>query len=98
MKKKQQIKRNTTIIIFLIGFGFITFNDLGLLKLISLYKETRLIQNEINELMLAEVELNKEIDLLQNDKSYIIKMAREEFFMAIPGEKIYRIEEQKFIK
>ena len=98
MKKKQQIKRNVTIVICLIGLAFLTFNDLGILKLISLYKETRLIQKEINELMITEIELNKELNLLRNDKAYIMKIAREEFFMAKPGEKIYRVEEQKFIK
>ena len=94
MKKKQ----NISIIIFLIGFCFIMFNDLGVVKLISLYNESKFVQRQINELILEENNLIDEISLLQNDKEYIIKVAREKFFMATPGEKIYRVEREKFIK
>ena len=96
--KKSGKKQIISIIIFIIGFGFITFNDLGILKLISLYKENKLIQIQINELILEENNLTTEINLLQNDKEYIMKIAREKFFMATPGEKIYRVKREKIIE
>ena len=96
--KKGGKKQIISIIIFIIGFGFIMFNDLGILKLISLYDENKLIQIQINELILEENNLTAEINLLQNDKEYIMKVARENFFMATPGEKIYRVKREKIIE
>ena len=86
-----------SILIFFLCLSFITFNDLGVIKLISIYKQKQIIQEEINELILEDAALMHEITLLTNDDDYIMKMAREKFYMAAPGEKIYRVEEEKFI-
>ena len=94
MKKK---KKYLHIIIFTAAISFLIFNDLGLIKLISIYSQREAIKEEIDILIAQENQLIKEITLLETDENYIKKIAREEFYMAKPGEKIYRVKRDKFI-
>ena len=93
-------KKNTYIsaIILSISFGFLLFNEVGALKIMSLYNKNKDLEDEVNQLRIEENEIMNEIYLLNNDKEYIKKVAREKFYMAAPGEKIYRVEQEKNIK
>jgi len=86
------------IIIFVIGLGFLVFNEVGIIKLISLYNDDKIEQSELNQKYAQITKLTGEIDKLENDPEYIKKIAREEFLMAKEGEKIYRVEDQKYIQ
>ena len=59
----------------------------------ALYQENEKIKSNIQELESKNEGLRKKIELLQNDSSYIEKMAREELGMIKQSEKIYRFEE-----
>ena len=76
--------------------AFLTFNEVGILKLISLYKETKIQQNKLNNKYTEINNLADEIDKLENDPEYIKRIAREEYQMARKDEKIYRVKDQKY--
>ena len=100
---KKQIKHTPYnvyfgIVIFLIiGFGFMLFNDFGLLNLFHLYQKEKKLFSEVNTLMVQQDNLRKEIKKLQTDEEYIQKIAREKFMMVLPGEKVYRVQDEKNI-
>ena len=91
-------KKHLNIVILIVALSFIAFNDLGLIKLISIYNERQIIENEIEILIAQEDALLDEINLLETDKEYIEKIAREEFYMASPGEIIYRVKRDKVLE
>ena len=64
---------------------------MGLLKWYSLRKERLKIQNEISVLIDKQVHLKKEIQKIKFDDRYLEKIAREKFQMVKPGEKIFRV-------
>ena len=64
---------------------------MGVMKWYQLRKERLFMQDEINRLKLEEKNLVEEIDCLENDDEYIMKMARERFHMVKPGEKVFRV-------
>ena len=78
-------------VIFIVAISFLAFNDLGIIKLISIYSERKIIENEIKDLIAKEDSLINEINLLEVNDEYKKKIAREEFYMAKPGEEIYRV-------
>ena len=86
------------IVIFITGLGFLVFNEVGIITLISLYNDDKAEQSELNQKYAQITKLTDEIDKLENDSEYIKKIAREEFLMAEEGEKIYRVEDQKYIQ
>ena len=88
-------KKHLNIVILIVALSFIAFNDLGFIKLVSIYNERKMIENEIKLLVTQENDLMDEIKLLETDKEYIKKIAREEFYMAAPGEIIYRVKRDK---
>jgi len=100
---KKQIKRTSYnayygIAIFLIsGFGFMLFNDFGLLNLFHLYQKEKILFSEVNTLMIQQDNLRREIKKLQTDEEYVQKIAREKFMMVLPGEKVYRVQDEKII-
>ena len=91
-------KKHINIVILIVALSFIAFNDLGLIKLISIYNERKIIENEISVLISKENELIDEIKLLETNEEYIKKIAREEFYMAAPGEIIYRVKRDKVLE
>ncbi len=91
-------KKHLHIVILIVALSFITFNDLGLIKLLSIYNERKMIENEITILIAQENELIDEITLLETNEEYIEKIAREEFYMAAPGEIIYRVKRDKVLE
>ena len=94
--KKQH--KHISFLIFIGCLSYLTFNELGIIKFISLYKKQQLIQNEIAQLNAQEQYLIEEIKNLENNPEYIEKIARELFYMAKKDEKIYRVEQEKTIK
>ncbi len=91
-------KKHLHIVILIVALSFLTFNDLGLIKLISIYNERKVVENEIEELINQENALLNEIQLLETNPQYIEKIAREEFYMAAPGEIIYRVKRDKVLE
>ena len=74
------------------------FNDFGLIRYFKLKKEHTLLDQELSQLLAQQQELRLEIDKLQYDQNYIEKIAREKFLMVKPGEKIYKVEDDKIIR
>ena len=80
------------------GLGIFIFNDLGLLKWYSLRKERIRIQYEIDELIQRESHLTQEIVKIKSDDTYLEKIARERFQMVKPGEKVFRVVDNRKVK
>ena len=85
-------------IICIFGFGLFIFDDLGLLKWHSLRKERIRIQYEIDELIQQEAHLTEEISKIKSDDTYLEKIAREKFQMVKPGEKVFRVVDNRKVK
>ena len=85
-------------IVSIFGLGLFIFDDLGLLKWYSLRKERIRIQYEINELIQRESHLTEEILKITSDDIYLEKIAREKFQMVKPGEKVFRVVDNRKVK
>jgi cell division protein FtsB len=80
------------------GLGIFVFNDLGLLKWYSLRRERIRIQYEIDDLIQRESHLTEEIAKIKSDDIYLEKIARERFQMVKPGEKVFRVVDNRKVK
>lgn len=80
------------------GLGIFVFNDLGLLKWYSLRRERIRIQYEIDDLIQRESHLTEEIAKIKSDDTYLEKIARERFQMVKPGEKVFRVVDNRKVK
>ena len=85
-------------IVSIFGLGLFIFDDLGLLKWYSLRKERIRIQYEIDELIQRESHLTEEIFKITSDDIYLEKIAREKFQMVKPGEKVFRVVDNRKVK
>ena len=92
-KKRRNI--NPLLIVVIIGIIWIGFNDLGFIKKIELVKEEKQLSQKLNDLYNQENLLIENLDKLNNDLDYIEKLAYEKFRMVKPGEKIYKVKDQK---
>ena len=97
IKTKSNIMSYSLILCIVLGLGIITFNDFGLFQLFQLYQKEKKLYVEVNELLLQQDNLQIEINRLQTDEKYIQKIAREKFMMVLPGEKVYRVKDEKII-
>ena len=100
MRKKQKINRKKLYIaLSFVAFSTIIllFNDFGLIQLFQLQHKKNELTHESEKLLNQQITLRDEIDRLQTDDEYIAKLAREKFMMVIPGEKIYRVKNEKII-
>tara|TARA_B110001454_G_C12382997_1_gene293475 strand:+ start:211 stop:528 length:318 start_codon:yes stop_codon:yes gene_type:complete len=97
IKTKLKISSYSIILCIVLGLGIITFNDFGLLQLFDLYQKEKKLYVEVNELLIQQDNLQFEINRLQTDEKYIQKIAREKFMMVLPGEKVYRVQDEKII-
>ena len=85
--------------ILVMGAILLFFNEMGIVKWYQLREERRLVQAEIDRLMLEGKNLTEELNRLENDDEYIKKIARERFHMNKPGEKVFRVvDRRKVIK
>ena len=104
MHKNKKIKKTYSFnsylitIIATICIMILIFNDFGLIRYFKLKKEHTLLDQELSQLLAQQQELRLEIDKLQYDQNYIEKIAREKFLMVKPGEKIYKVEDDKIIR
>ena len=81
-------------LVFLICFSLIIvfiFGDHGLLKLYKIKNERLLVQKKITSLREEREKLKTEKIKIENDLSYIEKIAREKYKMVKPGEKIFKV-------
>ena len=85
-------------VISIFGFVLFIFDDLGLLKWYSLRKERIRIQYEIDDLIQQEAHLTEEISKIKSDDTYLEKIAREKFQMVKPGEKVFRVVDNRKVK
>ena len=51
----------------------------------------------MQRLLIQQEELRLEIHKLQTDQNYIEQIAREKFLMVKPGERVYKVTEEKEI-
>ena len=94
-RSKKRKKINPLLIVIIIGIIWIGFNDLGFIKKIELVKEEKQLSQKLNDLYNQENLLIENLDKLNNDLDYIEKLAYEKFRMVKPGEKIYKVKDQK---
>ena len=100
MRKKQRINRKKLYIalsVVVFSTIILLFNDFGLIQLFQLQQKKNELTNESEKLLNQQITLRDEIDRLQTDDEYIEKLAREKFMMVMPGEKIYRVKNEKII-
>ena len=71
---------------------------MGIVKWYQLRQERRIVQAEIQEMILEEKDLTAELDRLNNDDEYIKKIARERFHMVKSGEKVFRVVDRRKVK
>lgn len=92
-KKVIKVKKFLFFLLALILLGFIFVP--GYLKSAALRKENRGMLNKIRQIEQANRKLNEEIKLLDGDKEYIEKIAREKLGLTKEGEIIYKIVEEE---
>ena len=103
MRKKKKNKFNNILILILLGFVWITFNQSGLVKLIYLHQEKNQLVNEISILEKEEFFIKNNIDQLTNNLDYIEFLAYSKYQMVhnderiYPHQKIYKIQDQKML-
>ena len=68
------------------------FGSRGFITLWNLKKEKIEIQQDIDSLHKQIISIETEVELLENDKKYLEKIAREKFRMVKPGEKVFKVE------
>ena len=101
MRKKNQNKINSTLVLILLGFIWITFNQSGLIKLTSLHQEKNELINEISILEKEEHFIKNNIVQLKNNLDYIEFLAYSKYQMVhdderiYPHQKIYKIQDQR---
>ena len=81
-------------LVFLICFSLVIvfiFGDHGLLKLYKIKNERQMVQKKITLLREEREKLKAEKIKIENDLSYIEKIAREKYKMVKPGEKIFKV-------
>ena len=75
----------------------LVLNDFGLITYFKLKNKHQTLDKELRRLLVQQNDLRSEIDKLQTDQDYIEKIAREKFMMVKPGERVYRVKEEKEI-
>ena len=103
MRKNKQIKKTSFINYYLITMVLslfvvvLVFNDFGLITYFKLKNKQNQLDKELQQLLMQQNDLRSEINKLQTDQNYIEQIAREKFMMVKPGERIYRVNEDKAI-
>ena len=88
--QKQFFKGLVLLICFSLIIVFV-FGDHGLLKLYKIKSERQMVQEKIVDLREEREKLKTEKIKIENDLSYIEKIAREKYKMVKPGEKIFKV-------
>jgi cell division protein FtsB len=90
-------KRSFLLTLFIVVpiFSFVTFSNKGVLRRFSLESEKRSLLAQIEEARRAQVTLSQELKALDSDPRAIEKVAREKFWMAKPGETVYKVKKEE---
>ena len=93
---KQGLSRKRIIIAAVIiglflAFLFVFAGPYGVINMISIHKDKKILMGKISKLKAERDSLTEEIRLLQTDNKEIERIAREQYGMAKPGEKVYKI-------
>ena len=80
------------------GVILLLFNDMGIIKWYELRQERTYLKMKIDQILLREKKLAKELNLLENNEEYIKKIARERFYMVKPGEKVFRVVDRRKVR
>ena len=73
----------------------LVLNDFGLITYFKLKNKHKRLDEELQRLLVQQNDLRLEINQLQIDQDYIEKIAREKFMMVKPGEKVFRVIDNK---
>jgi len=76
-------------VFLLIILYFLFGGDYNIYNLWKYWQKEKDLRSEIQTIDKEKEQLTTEIEMLKNDSSYIEKIAREEFKMGKPNEKIY---------
>ncbi|MCK4813700.1 MAG: septum formation initiator family protein [Candidatus Marinimicrobia bacterium] len=89
------VKAKIILIIILICLSFLLLNKNGTIKLFQEKHEHQVLIERKEALEQKELELQEEKEKLQHDEKHIEKIAREQYNMIIPGEKVYKVIEEE---
>jgi cell division protein FtsB len=93
--KNGKIKIYVFLILFLIGFAFLLFNEFGILKYRKLKKEVKDLNSQISNTEKNNKALEGDIDSLQKKiPAKIERTAREKYHMIRKGEKVIHVQEK----
>ncbi len=76
----------------------LSFSDLGLIRYFQLKNEHNLLITKIDDLKIHRDALQIEKKLLEDDMDYIERIAREKFRMVKPGEKVFRVKDNRTVR
>ncbi|HYF04291.1 MAG TPA: septum formation initiator family protein [Patescibacteria group bacterium] len=96
-KQKKEIKRNRLIVGSVIGIlfaGFVLFSEYGLWTRFRLEFKKRALEEEVQASQKQQDSLVRMIRVLKTDTLEIERIAREEYGMVKPGEKVYIVPEK----
>ena len=98
-KKQQQLNFNYYVLtaIMAVFIMVLVLNDFGLITYFKLKNKHKVLDEELQRLLVQQNDLRLEINKLQTDQDYIEQIAREKFMMVKPGERVYRVKEEKEI-
>ena len=98
-RKKQKLKFNYYVltVITAVFIMVLVLNDFGLITYLKLKNKHKALDEELHQLLVQQNDLRLEINKLQTDQDYIEQIARERFMMVKPGERVYRVKEEKEI-
>ena len=93
--EKKRILRGVVLLVSVILVIIFFFGDHGIYQLIKINSERKKTQNLIAELRLEIQNLENKKQNLQHNDEYLMKLAREKYGMVLPGEKMFRVIEEK---
>ena len=102
-QRKQRIKKTENnlrfwLVAIITLFSFLIFNETGFITWINLKNEKEKKLTEVQSLLNQQIKLKKEIEQLKSDEQYLQQIAREKFMMVKPGEKVFRVIDNKKTK
>jgi cell division protein FtsB len=87
-------KLKVILIVILIGISFLLLNRHGMIRLFRAEQEYKTLIEQKESLESQKKEILEEKEKLQKDKKHIEKIAREQYNMVLPGEKVYKVIEE----
>jgi cell division protein FtsL len=88
---KKTAIRSILIVILTLGVVYLFAREISEVRFLR--GENKKIEKKIEQLEIANKELEVKIKTIRNDKRYIEKIAREELGMIKEGDKVYRFAE-----